>query len=126
MSHLEELRQDRRVTDDDVLRARIAVLDNHIRLLSQKRRVEVHVTKAGEGEPARESSSRLELTAAKVRTETYKLEAQMSADQADFERAAKEMIRTFEAEGKELIEKRAATTADAEKAKADDVERREG
>ena len=59
MSHLEELRQDRRVTDDDVLRARIAVLDNHIRLLSQKRRVEVHVTKAGEGEPARESSSRL-------------------------------------------------------------------
>ena len=52
MSHLEELRQDRRVTDDDVLRARIAVLDNHIRLLSQKRRVEVHVTKAGEGEPA--------------------------------------------------------------------------
>ena len=42
MSHLEELRQDRRVTDDDVLRARIAVLDNHIRLLSQKRRVEVH------------------------------------------------------------------------------------
>ena len=124
MSHLEELRQDRRVTDDDVLRARIAVLDNHIRLLSQKRRVEVHVTKAGEGEPARESSSRLELTAAKLRTETYKLEAQLTKDQADFERAAKEMIRTFEAEGKELIEKRAATTADAEKAKADDVERR--
>ena len=58
MSHLAELRQERRVTDDDVLRARIAVLDNHIKLLSQKRRVEVHVTKAGDGEPAADGDGR--------------------------------------------------------------------
>ena len=90
MSHLEELRQDRRVTDDDVLRARIAVLDNHIRLLSQKRRVEVH---DGLAKASRTPSQLAAGADGDDADGDVQAQAQMSADQADFERAAKEMIR---------------------------------